>query len=130
MKNEKQFNQDLGFRLRQIRTLHKATQEDLGAYLNVSKSTINRYENAHIEMTCYKLVQLAHFFDVPIEDFLKADIISGDNARQVKLGLSVAADVVALDDIPVQSSLCQLIRSMHRLKAENDNMSDGCQQSA
>lgn len=47
------------------------TQEELSLILEVDNSYISKLENANINMTIDKLIQIADFFEIDILDLLK-----------------------------------------------------------
>lgn len=47
------------------------TQEELSLILEVDNSYISKLENANINMTIDKLIQIADFFEIDIQDLLK-----------------------------------------------------------
>ena len=56
--------EEMGDRLRRLRTEHNLTQEEVGKYIGVQRSAINKYENGNVEnikrSTIAKLAQLYH----------------------------------------------------------------------
>lgn len=61
---------DFGTRLKQLRTEHKLTQEELGKKINVSKASISLYEKNLREPSKDSLVTLANFFNVSTDYLL------------------------------------------------------------
>ena len=59
------------YRIKKIRTIHKLTQPDIAAILNVSRSLVGHFENPK-KSNRYKsgqLVELAKYFKCSIEEF-------------------------------------------------------------
>ncbi|MGN1349696.1 MAG: helix-turn-helix domain-containing protein [Anaerovoracaceae bacterium] len=54
-------------RLKALRKMNHMTQEELAALLNVSQQTISRYENGVHYPDIDSLIQLADFFNVPVD---------------------------------------------------------------
>lgn len=56
--------EEMGDRLRRLRTEHNLTQEEVGKYIGVQRSAINKYENGNVEnikrSTIAKLARLYH----------------------------------------------------------------------
>lgn len=61
---------DFGTRLKQLRTEHKLTQEELGKKINVSKASISLYEKNLRDPSKDSLVTLANFFNVSTDYLL------------------------------------------------------------
>ena len=62
--------EEMGDRLRRLRTEHNLTQEEVGKYIGVQRSAINKYENGNVEnikrSTIAKLARLYHVSPTPL----------------------------------------------------------------
>lgn len=61
---------DFGTRLKQLRSEHKLTQDELGKKINVSKASISLYEKNQREPSKESLITLANFFNVSTDYLL------------------------------------------------------------
>lgn len=68
-KLEKQIDQLVGGRLRQLRCMNGLTQEAVGRELGVAPQQIQKYEKGENRMSAGKLFLLAEFYKVPMESF-------------------------------------------------------------
>ena len=87
--NINKISKDLGFRLKQLRELHKLTLNDALAQmelsgLNISKTSLNRYENGK-SISVQNLLQLAHFYNVPISYFFEVTPVTPAKELQLLL---------------------------------------------
>lgn len=68
-KLEKQIDQLVGSRLRQLRCMNGLTQEAVGRELGVAPQQIQKCEKGENRMSAGKLFLLAEFYKVPMESF-------------------------------------------------------------
>jgi transcriptional regulator with XRE-family HTH domain len=68
-KLEKQIDQLVGSRLRQLRCMNGLTQEAVGRELGVAPQQIQKYEKGENRVSASKLFLLAEFYKVPMEAF-------------------------------------------------------------
>lgn len=61
-------------RIKELRELKGWSQQDLGAYLNVQKSAISKYENGKVSLTGETIKKLVELFDVTSDILLGIDI--------------------------------------------------------
>lgn len=61
-------------KIRQLRILHKKSQEELGDFLNLPKQTISRIEKGERKVSHTELLKIADFLDEPVEAFTEEDI--------------------------------------------------------
>lgn len=61
-------------RLKVYRAMHDLTQAQLADKLDVSRATINAIENERYDPSLKLAFQMAHFFDVRIEDLFSHDV--------------------------------------------------------
>jgi len=60
-------------RLRVLRAEHQLSQSDLAAAIGVSRKTISTIEVGRFVPATTIALQLAHYFDVPVEDIFTID---------------------------------------------------------
>ncbi|MBB0242995.1 helix-turn-helix domain-containing protein [Streptomyces alkaliphilus] len=60
--------------LRRIRTDRGVSQKKLGAATGTSRVLISHYENGHYRPSIATLAAIAHALDVPMDDFIKAEV--------------------------------------------------------
>lgn len=53
--------------LREIRTYHKLTREDVANHLDITYTSYSKYETAEREPNVEKLIKLANLFDVTVD---------------------------------------------------------------
>ena len=61
----------VGARVRALRHAHGVTQSDLGAWLGVSYSQVQKYERGIDRVSATRLFHLARIFKVPMESFFE-----------------------------------------------------------
>jgi transcriptional regulator with XRE-family HTH domain len=61
----------VGARVRALRRARGVTQSDLGAWLGVSYSQVQKYERGIDRVSATRLFQLARIFKVPMESFFE-----------------------------------------------------------
>lgn len=64
------FNKNLKF----IRQQRGISQQELANKLKLDRSTISRWENDEMDITVGNAIQIADFFNIPIEDFTGTDL--------------------------------------------------------
>ena len=60
--------------IKYLRRKRKLSQQDLAAQLSVARTTLGDYERGHTEPNIELLIRLSQFFDVKIDEMLKADL--------------------------------------------------------
>ncbi len=64
-------DEEIGFRIRQIRQNKKLNQTQVAASCNISRQQLRKYELGRDRMSVQKLVQIATFLEVDINEILK-----------------------------------------------------------
>ena len=83
---------NLGLILRTLRTKHGYNQKTISKKLNVSLSTIGRWENNEIKPSTQKLIELAfntsinYLIGIPLEDTLSIESLTPDQ-QHILLGI-------------------------------------------
>lgn len=74
-KNEmrKDFLVSVGSTIKNKREQKNITQEQLAVYLEVTKSTVSRYEKGAMDMPVSNLPLISHYCNFPISDFVRAE---------------------------------------------------------
>lgn len=72
---------NFGKRLRELRKTMNLNQEQLGEIVNVSKSTVSKYELNTLQPSLETLLLISQYFNVSIDYMLDNDI---NNPREVK----------------------------------------------
>lgn len=121
-KPKSKFYIDVGWRIKQIRNLNKLSQEYLGEYVGVSAQTIQRYETGNIQIPTEAVAKCAKALHTPVGFFYGEEDKQPANINRV--GLMVAAEVMALSDDNIRKSVYQLVRSINRCDASQDNYRD------
>ncbi len=67
----KNVKKKFGKRLRKLRKERGVTQEEMSLSLNLDNSYIGKVENAQINITIDKIVQIADYLDVEVVDLFK-----------------------------------------------------------
>lgn len=112
-KTKRQFYIDVGFRLRQARTLKRYSQEKLSDKLGVSAATVQRYETGDIQIPAEALVICSEILETPLHHILGKDM--EPRSRPTRQALEMAADVMELPDKELRNSVYQLLRNMNRV---------------
>lgn len=121
-KTKNQFYVDMGFRLRQIRSLNKVSQEYLGERLGVSLQTVQRYETGDIHIPSEAIAKCAKTFNTPVSYLYGEDSQQSASANHNRVGLMVAAEIMDLPDNNIRKSVYQLVRSINRFSCPQDNL--------
>lgn len=66
-------------RLRELRKLHKLSQEDLAERYNVDRVTISRWENEQNDIPNKTLLDIANFFNISIDYLLGKELNNNAN---------------------------------------------------
>ncbi len=85
-KLEKQIDQLVCNRLRQLRCMNGLTQEAVGRELGVAPQQIQKYEKGENRMSAGKLFLLAEFYKVPMESFFPRQDAEEQLKQTRKLG--------------------------------------------
>ncbi|MBO6086895.1 helix-turn-helix transcriptional regulator [bacterium] len=67
---DKSLLEKLAKRIKELRKLHKFTQDDLSFKTNIARSTLGNIETAQNDITFTKLNQIAEAFDMTLSEFL------------------------------------------------------------
>lgn len=74
---ERLFNKNLKY----IRQKRNISQQELADKLNLDRSTISRWENNEMDVTVGNALQVANYFNIPIEDLTGKDLTNNDNNK-------------------------------------------------
>lgn len=77
------FNKNLKY----IRQEKNISQQELADKLHLDRSTISRWENDEMDVTVGKALQVANFFNIPIEVFTGKDLTKENTKNQDELEL-------------------------------------------
>lgn len=90
------FNKNLKF----IRTQKGISQQELADRLNLDRSTISRWENDEMDVTVSNAVQVADYFNIPIEDFTGKDLTIEQNQTfdELEILFNKNKDILTEDD--------------------------------
>ena len=91
------FNKNLKF----IRQQKGISQQELADKLNLDRSTISRWENDEMDITVGNAIQLADYFNIPLEDFTGKDLSINDNIKsfdELELLFKKNKDILTDDD--------------------------------
>ena len=91
------FNKNLKY----IRQQRGISQQELADKLNLDRSTISRWENDEMDITVGNAIQLADYFNIPLEDFTSKDLSISNNLKmfdELELLFSKNKDILTDDD--------------------------------
>lgn len=90
------FNKNLKF----IRQNRGISQQELADKLKLDRSTISRWENDEMDVTVGNAIQVADFFNIPIEEFTGKDLTIDKNTQfdELELLFSKNKDILTEDD--------------------------------
>lgn len=71
------FNKNLKF----IRQQKGISQQELANKLSLDRSTISRWENDEMDITVSNAIQIADYFNIPIEDFTSRDLSNNNEQK-------------------------------------------------
>jgi len=74
----------LGERLRELRTAHQLTQQELAVRLKLSKQQINHLENGRSALTLEHLLKLAHLYQIGVEAVIGEEAIAAATVARVQ----------------------------------------------
>ena len=64
--------------LKFLRQKNKISQQKLADELKIDRSTISRWENDEMDITVGNAIQIADFFNIPLEEFTSIDLTKSD----------------------------------------------------
>lgn len=90
------YNKNLKF-LRQQKSI---SQQELADKLKLDRSTISRWENDEMDITVGNAIQIADFFNVPIEEFTSKNLSDNQHKTydELELLFSKNKDILSDDD--------------------------------
>lgn len=62
-------NQDIGAKIKKVRTEKNIKQEELAHFLNITQSTLSKMENGNTLITFEQIINIAAYTKTPIHDF-------------------------------------------------------------
>ncbi len=124
-KPKSKFYMDVGWRIRQVRSLNKLSQEYLGERLGVSAQTIQRYETGEIHIPTEAMAKCSRALHTPVGFFYGEDGQSPANSNISRVGILVAAEIMELPDDNIRKSVFHLVRAINRHdEAESSKIPD------
>ena len=117
-KQRSKFYIDVGWRIKQVRSLSRLSQEYLGERLGVSATTIQRYESGEIQIPTEGVAKCAKALHTPVGFFYGEDGQQPANTNISRVGLTVAAEIMDLLDDNIRKSVYHLVRSINRYNGE------------
>ncbi len=121
------FYANLGFRIRQARTLRKWSQRDLGIELGVAPQTMQRYETGELRIPAGAVGQCARLLGVSVDHLYTGApkdaprLLSQDD----RIALMLAGEIMALPDINLKRAVAQLVHAVHGYAAANEEQDAG-----
>ncbi len=114
---------DFGSVLRNLRHRYGKTQGEIAQVLDVSVQMVSKLENGHSLPTAHTLRQLAHHFQVTVDELLGMDPVTGSMKRLPWVG-SIAAGqpVFAEESIEGYFAIPSHIPGNYILKVKGDSM--------
>lgn len=93
---ERFFNKNLKY----IRQKKNISQQELADKLNLDRSTISRWENDEMDVTVGNALQVANYFNIPIEDLTGKDMTKDNNKTfdELELLFDKNKDILTEDD--------------------------------
>ena len=91
------FNKNLKF----IRQQKGISQQELADKLNLDRSTISRWENDEMDITVGNAIQIADYFNIPLEEFTAKDLSNQESNQtfdELELLFSKHKDILTDDD--------------------------------
>ena len=119
-KPRNKFYCDVGWRIRQARSLNKLSQAYLSERLGVTVPTVQRYETGDIQIPFEAVAKCAKALYTPVGYFLGEEGQPSITTSISKLGLSVAAEIMALPDDTIRRGVFDLVRSINRYVQDED----------
>lgn len=120
-KPKNKFYCDVGWRIRQVRSLNKRSQEYLGEHVGVSPQTIQRYESGDIHIPTEAVAKCAKALHTPVGFFYGEDGQQPANTNISRVGIMVAAEIMGLPDDNIRKSVFHLVRAINRLDEAASN---------
>lgn len=89
------FNKNLKY----MRQQKGISQQDLANKLKLDRSTISRWESDEMDITVGNAIQIADFFNIPIEKFTSSDLsVNNKSFDELELLFSKNKDILTEDD--------------------------------
>ena len=120
-KAKSEFYCTVGFRLRQMRTLHKRTQAFIAEHLGVSSQTVQRYEQGEIPISTENIAKCAKLLNTSVGFFYGEDGGPPYAANINRMGLMAASEIMDLPSDDIRKSLVHLVRAINRYDDDIQN---------
>jgi len=109
---EKDFYQEMGFRLKQVRQERNVSQQALAQSLGVVTQTIQKYESGEIRMLPEIIHHCALIFKVSVAYFYGEETIKISSGKATVL---LASEISKLPSNDIKNSLYHLVRSINKI---------------
>ena len=110
-KQNDDFDQALGFRLKMLRQTHRMSQTELGEILGTSYQQVQRLEAGINRLSPEKLYACAKIFNAPVSYFFDTETHDEINKFDKRI-LTIASAIAQLPDPDLAKQVYQLVVSM------------------
>lgn len=117
--SEQKFNEELGFRLMQIRQEHKMSLQQLGAHIGVQYQQVQKYERGTSRISPMRLALCARIFEVGVEYFYGTDTEITDSGYS-KAVLGIASEVADLPTLELKRSVFHLAKEINKYASDDE----------
>jgi len=98
--------------LKLIREKRKLRQEDIAAFLGVSREMVSYYESGARKIPLDTINRLADFFQVELEDLLEEDL----DLRKANIAFSFRAGELGAEDLQTVSDFRKIVKNYIKIK--------------
>ncbi len=111
---------DLGFRIKQLRTLRKLSQKEVALDLGINQGQYSRIESGKVEPTLASLRKIAKVFELSISELLKEE---QDLNQEINVPLLEKVKLIDQLDKKEKDSILTIIDMAIAKKRFKDNLS-------
>jgi transcriptional regulator with XRE-family HTH domain len=112
---------DLGFRIKQFRTLKKLSQKEVAMAIDMNQGQYSRIESGKVEPTLSSLKKIASVFEVSISELLNEE---NDLNKEINIPLLEKIKLIDLLDDNEKNSIMTIIDMAISKKKFKDNLSN------
>lgn len=107
--------------LKYIRTQKGVSQQELADKLKLDRSTISRWENDEMDITVGNAIQIADYFNIPIESFTSTDLSQANNTfDEFEILFSKNKDILTDEDKETMRFLIE--KRKREINKQNNNL--------
>lgn len=103
----------IGNNIKEFRNRLGLSQEQVGAFIGVDRTTITRYENAEREISLTQLEKFCDLFAIELKDLLEVD----EDKRKANLFFAFRAEGIVQEDLESIASFQKVVKNYLKMKS-------------